>query len=199
LLEFSNNITNIIFKHGITEGYRESFDENETFEFIQHHLAGRWQHPLGEVVTKLLRFNKAGKGEDLIKAAGWLALIYSALPDRAGGEADPERLECEYGRSELPRDAGEGSSFLPRTLHQSGAELGDVPGGLLFDDLAAIAQYMESLPSPLITSQIGRLFGLFTRIRKSIGTLEARAPGELDESKPAPPRAVHPSGTYKPL
>jgi len=76
----------LILERAASEGYRNAQDPNapHVFEFIVDHLTGPYQHPLGEVITKLLRFTKCGDPEDLAKAVAWIVLVYRHHINKGG-------------------------------------------------------------------------------------------------------------------
>ena len=76
----------LILERAASEGYRNAQDPNAShvFEFIVDHLTGPYQHPFGEVITKLLRFTKSEDPEDLAKAVAWIVLVYRHHINKGG-------------------------------------------------------------------------------------------------------------------
>ena len=68
------------------KGYSEGPGKpNEAFLFVKKHLAGPYQHPLGEVLYKIIRFSELRNTEDLAKAAAWLKLVYDDMTESDSG------------------------------------------------------------------------------------------------------------------
>ena len=76
----------LICERAASEGYRNAQAPNapHVFEFICDHLTGPYQHPFGEVITKLLRFTKSEDPEDLAKAVAWIVLVYRHHINKGG-------------------------------------------------------------------------------------------------------------------
>jgi hypothetical protein len=77
----------IILERAPAEGYRnaQNPEDPHVFEFIVEHLEGKYSHPIGEIITKLLRFTKSEDSEDLAKAVAWITLIHRHHIYKAGG------------------------------------------------------------------------------------------------------------------
>lgn len=76
----------LILKRAPSEGYRnaQNPEDPHVFEFIVEHITGKYSHPIGEIITKLLRFTKSGDSEDLAKAVAWITLIYRHHLNKGG-------------------------------------------------------------------------------------------------------------------
>ena len=76
----------LILDQAALEGYRsvENPEEPSLFEFVCDHLTGPYQHPFGEVITKLVRFTKRQDPEDLAKAVAWIVLVYRHHINKGG-------------------------------------------------------------------------------------------------------------------
>lgn len=176
--EFTTRVKEIITKHGTTEGYSTDGSEDsskEAFDFTVSRFAGRYGHPLGEVLSKLLRFSKKEDPTDLIKAAGWLALIYRHLTDRTRGVATTAWVGGQPGRSELFGDAGACSEVLRRDVPQARTELGGVSGEVLQYDPVKAARDMVAMSTPPASRPPRGFYRVYPRKRSRVRVKQTRA------------------------
>lgn len=92
---FAKRVQHILESKAEDKGYRIGEDPRpggSLYSFVEAHF-GKGNHPMGEVVYKIVRAHETGKLEDLEKAAAWLFLVWARSDTRAKEEAQYGQMQ----------------------------------------------------------------------------------------------------------